>query len=101
MSSKAGISGALAALLLAAHDAAGQATVTSTRVIALPTARPSDAMNVPPDFPSVGFETAFLAGYNNSFSDNLVASLAARMAAPPVIRIGGTSGFEPLAPRHH
>ncbi|KAK4041106.1 hypothetical protein C8A01DRAFT_34837 [Parachaetomium inaequale] len=80
---KARISGELTALLLAAHDAVGQATVTSTRTIALPTARPSNAFNVPADFPSVGFETAFLAGYNNSFSNNLVESLASRMAAPP------------------
>ena len=92
---KTGISGALAALLLT-HDVAGQATVASTRAIALPTACPSDAFNVPADFPSVGFETAFLVGYNNTFSNNLVESLASRMAAPPVIRIGGTSGFVPL-----
>ncbi|GAB1312749.1 Glycoside hydrolase family 79 protein [Madurella fahalii] len=92
MSSKARITGALAAFLLAAHEVTAQAIVTSTRMIALPTARPSNAFNVPADFPSVGFETAFLPGYNNKFSDNLVASLASRMAAPPVIRIGGTSG---------
>jgi hypothetical protein len=78
--------------LLAAQDVAGQAIVTSTRAIPLPTARPPNAFEVPADFPSVGFETAFLPGYNNSFSDKLVASLASRMAAPPVIRIGGTSG---------
>ena len=83
---------ALAVVLLAAQDATGQATVTSTQTIALPTTRPSNAFEVPADFPSVGFETAFLPGYNNSFSDKLVASLASRMAAPPVIRIGGTSG---------
>ena len=83
---------ALAAVLLVAQDAVGQATVTSTRAIALPTARPSNAFEVPANFPSVGFETAFLPGYNNSFSDKLVASLASRMAAPPIIRIGGTSG---------
>ncbi|KAH6847127.1 hypothetical protein B0I37DRAFT_445426 [Chaetomium sp. MPI-CAGE-AT-0009] len=92
MWSKTELSGALAAVLLAAQDAAGQATVTSTRDIPLPTARLPDAFEVPADFPSVGFETAFLPGYNNSFSDKLVASLASRMAAPPVIRIGGTSG---------
>ncbi|KAH6635765.1 hypothetical protein F5144DRAFT_155425 [Chaetomium tenue] len=92
MWSKTEISVTLTAVLLAAQDAAGQATVTSTRAIALPTARPSNAFEVPPDFPSVGFETAFLAGYNNSFSNKLVESLASRMAVPPVIRIGGTSG---------
>ncbi|KAK3299642.1 uncharacterized protein B0H64DRAFT_317221 [Chaetomium fimeti] len=92
MWSQTEISWALAAVLLAAQDAAGQATVTSTRAIPLPTARLPDAFEVPADFPSVGFETAFLPGYNNTFSDKLVASLASRMAAPPVIRIGGTSG---------
>ncbi|KXX78631.1 Beta-glucuronidase [Madurella mycetomatis] len=92
MSSKTQVSVFLATFILAAHEVTAQATVTSTRTIALPTARPSNAFNVPADFPSVGFETAFLSGYNNEFSNNLVMSLASRMAAPPVIRIGGTSG---------
>lgn len=99
MSSKVSVSGALVALILAAHEVTAQATVTSTRIIALPTARPSNAFNVPADFPSVGFEAAFLSGYNNEFSKNLVASLASRMAAPPVIRIGGTSGLDFLFSR--
>ncbi|KAF2265189.1 hypothetical protein CC78DRAFT_515682 [Lojkania enalia] len=79
-------------IALVVYHARAQATVTSTRTIALPTARPSNAFDVPPDFPSVGFETAFLPGYNNQFSDNLVASLGSRMGAKPIIRIGGTSG---------
>ncbi|KAK4155818.1 hypothetical protein C8A00DRAFT_31372 [Chaetomidium leptoderma] len=89
MSWKASIFGGL---LLAAHHVAAQASVTSTQTIVLPTARPLSAFNVPADFASVGFETAFLPGYNNTLSENLVASLASRMAALPVIRIGGTSG---------
>jgi hypothetical protein len=92
MSSKAQISVALAAVILSVHEAAAQATVTSTQTVSVPTARPTNAFNVPADFPSVGFETAFLDGYDNDFSDNLVASLASRMAEPPIVRVGGTSG---------
>lgn len=54
--------------------------------------QPGAAVRVPPDFVSVGFETAFLPNYANDFSENLVSSVAGRMAAPLVIRIGGTSG---------
>jgi hypothetical protein len=97
MISRIQISGALATLLLVVHDVAAQATVTATRTISMPTSRPTDAYNVPADFPSVGFESSFLPGYDNDFSDNLVASLASRMGAAPVIRVGGTSGFVPIA----
>jgi hypothetical protein len=48
---------------------------------------------VPGDFVGVGFEIAFLNSYDNEFSNNLVDSLASRMGKPPVIRIGGTSGY--------
>lgn len=85
---------ALAALAVA-RVAAAQATATSTQVISLPTARPADAFAVPPDFLGVGFESAYLPSYDNDFSENLVDSLASRLAAPPVIRIGGTSGWVP------
>lgn len=80
-------------VVVTASGVSAQATVTSTQAVSLPTARPSDAFNVPADFPSVGFELAFLPGYNNNFSDNLVASLAQRMGVKPVLRIGGTSGY--------
>lgn len=79
---------------VAADDEASAtaATVTSTKEIQLPTARPSNAVNVPSNFVSLGFETAFSWQYNDDLSHNLVHSLAQRMSAPPVIRIGGTSG---------
>lgn len=48
---------------------------------------------VPGDFVGFGFEIAFLNSYDNEFSNNLVNSVAARMGKPPVIRIGGTSGY--------
>lgn len=82
----------LAAAALAVVDVAAQATVTSTQSISAPTSRPSGAFTVPPDFIGVGFESAFLPSYNNDFSENLVDSLASRLAAPPKIRVGGTSG---------
>ncbi|KAF3002208.1 hypothetical protein E8E14_000848 [Neopestalotiopsis sp. 37M] len=54
--------------------------------------RPDDAPIVPKDFVGFGIENAFLNNYANDFSDNLIASIAARMGAPPVLRVGGTSG---------
>ncbi|KAF7325385.1 F-box only protein 21 [Mycena venus] len=90
MSSTARLSVALAVLIVA--DVAAQATVTSIQSISPPTARPSNAFEVPPDFLGVGFESAYLPSYNNDFSENLVDSLASRIAAPPTIRVGGTSG---------
>ena len=38
-------------------------------------------------------ETAFLNAYDNDFSHNLINSVADRMSSPPIIRIGGTSGY--------
>lgn len=78
---------------IVAQGVEGQATVTSTQTITLPTSRPENAFNVPGNFPSVGFELAFLPGYNNNFSDNLIAEMTGRMGEKPIIRIGGTSGY--------
>ena len=84
-------------ILLLAPLAFADATVTLTKTVSLPTSRPASAFNVPPNFVSVGFESAFLPGYNNDFSINLMESLAKRMSEKPVIRIGGTSGYVNLA----
>lgn len=89
------LSVALVAFLVV--DVAVGATVTSTQSISPPTARPTNAFKVPPDFLGVGFESAYLPSYNNDFSENLVGSLASRIAAPPTIRVGGTSGSAPLS----
>ncbi|KAJ4297631.1 hypothetical protein N0V90_005525 [Kalmusia sp. IMI 367209] len=82
----------LALAVLAARDVAAQATVTSTQNVQLPTSKPVSAYEVPANFPSVGFEHAFLPGYDNEFSDNMIAELGARLGEKPLIRIGGTSG---------
>ncbi|KAF2637824.1 hypothetical protein P280DRAFT_551970 [Massarina eburnea CBS 473.64] len=82
----------LALTFFAAQQIEALATVTSTLKIALPTARPQDAYEVPANFPSVGFEHAFLPGFNDDFSSNLIEDLAGRMDDKPIIRVGGTSG---------
>ncbi|KAJ5082640.1 hypothetical protein N7532_011683 [Penicillium argentinense] len=56
-----------------------------------PTA-PDASMEVPADFFSFGFETAFFNHFENDFSENLVHSINSRMSKPLVLRIGGTSG---------
>ncbi|KAJ5578102.1 uncharacterized protein N7459_007066 [Penicillium hispanicum] len=53
---------------------------------------PSAAVDVPPDFFSFGFETAFLTHFHNKFSENVVGSIANRTSKPLIIRVGGTSG---------
>ncbi|KAF2677852.1 glycoside hydrolase family 79 protein [Lentithecium fluviatile CBS 122367] len=78
--------------VLTPHAVDAQATVTSTQAINLPTARPKNVFNVPGDFPSMGFELAFLPGYGNEFSANMIGETADRMGEKPLIRIGGTSG---------
>jgi hypothetical protein len=69
------------------------ATVTSTQKITLPIARPGHAEEVPANFPSVGFELGFVPGFNDDFSETMIGEIAARMDEPPIIRIGGTSGY--------
>ena len=76
-------------IVLAAEDA----QTAATRTISFPASRPSGAVTVPADFVGFGFESAFLNDYDNDFSRNLVDSVASRMSAPPIIRIGGTSGY--------
>ncbi|KAI0376016.1 hypothetical protein F5Y04DRAFT_233229 [Hypomontagnella monticulosa] len=66
----------------------GQSAVT----LPVPETVPSDAVQAPPNFVSFGFETPYLDNFANEFSENLVSSLAKRMSAKPIIRIGGTSG---------
>ncbi|KAL3961225.1 hypothetical protein ACCO45_002748 [Purpureocillium lilacinum] len=65
---------------------------TLTCVGAAAHATPGDAVVVPKNFVGFGIESAFLNNFDNDFSENLVSALAARMSAPPVMRIGGTSG---------
>src|SRR5262245_51584021 len=67
-------------ITFAADDlAASSASVTATQTIHLPTDRPHNAFTVPPDFVSVGFESAFLPDYDNTFSTNLVNSIQQRL----------------------
>ena len=66
---------------------------TSATTLSVSSAAPSDAVQVPADFVGFGFETAFLNDYTvGTFSENLVNSVAKRLSAPVIIRIGGTSG---------
>lgn len=68
------------------------AAATPVRNVTFPISPSAHAVIVPPNFVGIGFESAFLDQFNNALSENLVDSLAARMSAPPVIRVGGTSG---------
>ncbi|KAK8852021.1 hypothetical protein PGQ11_014500 [Apiospora arundinis] len=74
----------------------------ATQTLQVPGTKPTGAVSVPADFLGLNIESAFLNNYNNPFSNNLVSSLASRMAAPPVVRVGGTSGdefvFDPAQP---
>lgn len=74
----------------------------ATQTLQIPGTKPTGAVSVPADFLGLNIESAFLNNYNNPFSNNLVSSLASRMAAPPVVRVGGTSGdefvFDPAQP---
>ncbi|ETS78543.1 hypothetical protein PFICI_10605 [Pestalotiopsis fici W106-1] len=66
---------------------------TTTQAVSLdPATKDDDAPIVPKDFVGFGIENAFLNNYANDFSNNLIASIADRMGAPPVLRVGGTSG---------
>ena len=71
------------------------ATLISRRTeqpISVPTRKPDDAFVIPKDFVGFGIESAFFPHFNNDFSSNLVSSVASRMSAPPIMRVGGTSG---------
>ncbi|KAJ5091704.1 hypothetical protein NUU61_006574 [Penicillium alfredii] len=81
-----------ASLLLSALTNARELNVTSFRSVSAQPIAPAGSVKVPADFFSFGFETAFLHHFNNNFSDNIVASVGARMGKPLIIRIGGTSG---------
>jgi hypothetical protein len=61
--------------------------------VTVPQSVPESVPIVPGDFVGFGFEIAFLNSYDNEFSNNLVNSVASRMGKPPVIRLGGTSGY--------
>lgn len=60
--------------------------------VKVPPTKPGGAAVVPKDFVGFGMESAFFNNFDNDFSENLVSSLASRMSAPPVLRVGGTSG---------
>ena len=53
---------------------------------------PASAFKPPADFVGFGFGQAWLPNYANSFSNNLIESVAARMNVEPIIRLGGTVG---------
>lgn len=60
--------------------------------IAVPKTTPDDAEAVPANFFGFGLESGLLSHYDNDFSENIVNAIAARMSAPLVIRVGGSSG---------
>lgn len=60
--------------------------------VTIPTSSPSEAVTIPADFFSFGFEAAFLPTFDNDFSENIVNSIGSRMSKPLIIRVGGTSG---------
>jgi hypothetical protein len=60
--------------------------------ISIPAAAPTNAIAVPADFFSFGYETAFLPHFNNAFSENIIDAIGSRMSKPLIIRIGGTGG---------
>ncbi|KAJ5672139.1 hypothetical protein N7507_001266 [Penicillium longicatenatum] len=60
--------------------------------IAVPKTTPEDAEAVPANFFGFGLESGLLSHYDNAFSENIVNAIAARMSAPLVIRVGGSSG---------
>ncbi|KAK5991718.1 Beta-glucuronidase-like protein [Cladobotryum mycophilum] len=68
--------------------------------LSIPTTKPKNAFLVPPDFVGFGIESAFLNDFANTFSENLVSSLAARLSKPPILRIGGTGGDHLLFDPH-
>lgn len=76
-------------VILASLSAAAQA---ATVPISAPATKPDGAPVVPKNFVGFGIESAFFTNFNNTFSENLVSALAARMGEPPVLRVGGTGG---------
>lgn len=67
---------------------------SNTQTLAIPETKPSGAPVVPADFLGLNVESAFLKNYDKPLSQNLVSSLASRMGARPVVRVGGTGGDE-------
>ncbi|KAK7984704.1 glycoside hydrolase family 79 protein [Apiospora saccharicola] len=64
------------------------------QTLAIPETKPSGAPVVPADFLGLNIESAFLNNYAKPLSQNLVSSLASRMGAKPIVRVGGTGGDE-------
>ncbi|KAK8122672.1 hypothetical protein PG984_011342 [Apiospora sp. TS-2023a] len=64
------------------------------QTLQIPETRPSGAPVVPADFLGLNVESAFLNNYAKPLSQNLVSSLASRMSAKPIVRVGGTGGDE-------
>ncbi|KAH8682003.1 hypothetical protein BX600DRAFT_492108 [Xylariales sp. PMI_506] len=91
-SSGSGSSNAVVSSSSAAAATASIAAATSTISVAPATTKPALAYVVPKDFVGFGIESGFLTNYANNFSQNLVSSVGKRMAAAPIIRLGGTSG---------
>lgn len=75
------------------HSPACSPLPASAIPLDIPASAPKNAIQVPPDFLSFGFETAFFPNYiAGTFSENLISSIAKRLPAPLTIRIGGTTG---------
>lgn len=60
--------------------------------ISVPKTTPDDAEAIPANFFGFGLESGLLSHYDNDFSENVVNAIVARMSAPLVIRVGGSSG---------
>lgn len=82
----------LGILQVAACDTNSSA-INSSQTISFPSSKPTNAVQVPPDFVGFGWDGEFLNNYNNPFSEHLVKSVQDRMGAKTVIRIGGTSSY--------
>ena len=80
--------------LVQAAACAGTASVAaSSQSVSFSPSKPTNAVQVPPNFVAFGWDGEFLNDYNNPFSENLVKSVQDRMGAKTIIRIGGTSSY--------
>lgn len=83
---------AMASLAAAQASSASAAASSTLATVSFPGSKPTSAVNVSPGFVGFGFETANFNNYTNIFAQNLIGSVAKRMAVNPTVRIGGTTG---------
>lgn len=76
------------------------AAASTASSISFASSAPTNAVSVPQNFVGFGLETANFNNYTTIFSQNLINSIGARMATPPTIRIGGTTGYK-SPPKEH